>query len=334
MINLNSGPISDEVYSATAGRKSIVVGSHLGPAVNELVANHPSKPTVMQLPTDRPFWELPGDIDVLLTSPGGWKAAPMEKPASWPSALKWIQVESVGIDAYPRWLFDGVTFTCARGFNAPSIAEYVVAHMMRVEKRIDDCVARSPSDWKHIDMGGLAGKTLGIVGFGSIGSTLAALAEAFDMRVLAFKRSAWEKKPEGVEIAESLDEIFSSADHLVMALPATPATRKMIDANVFAKAKDGMHFINISRGSVVDQDALLAAIDAGKLGWATLDVTDPEPLPGGHAFYSHPRIRLTPHISWDGPGNARRLQRIIAENFDAFARNQPLQNLVDVVQGY
>ena len=112
---------------------------------------------------------------------------------------------------------------------------------------------------------------------------------------------------EGMELATDLAAAVADADHLVVAAPATAATHHMVDADVFAAAKPGLHLVNIARGSLVDQDALRRALDDGQVGLASLDTVDPEPLPAGHWLYGHERVRLTPHISWAGPRFVHRL---------------------------
>ncbi|MGA1860645.1 NAD(P)-dependent oxidoreductase [Azospirillum sp. 11R-A] len=120
----------------------------------------------------------------------------------------------------------------------------------------------------------------------------------------------------------------------MLALPLTAATRGLVGAGLLAQAKAGLHLVNVARGALVDQDALLAAIDSGRIANATLDVTDPEPLPAGHPFYRHPAIRLTPHVSWSAPDFDRRLADRILANLDAYARGEPLRDVVDAATGY
>ncbi len=124
------------------------------------------------------------------------------------------------------------------------------------------------------------------------------------------------------------------ADHLVLAAPATDATRHIVNRELLAEAKPGLHVINIARGSLIDNDALLDALANGRLGGASLDVTEPEPLPAGHPFYRHPRIRLSPHTSAIGPHNTAELARKFVRNFSAFTQGTALEDLVDLRRGY
>ncbi|MBX3569186.1 MAG: glyoxylate reductase (NADP(+)) [Rhizobiaceae bacterium] len=314
-------------------KRSLVV-SHLGPDINNLIAGCAPDLDLVVPDNGTPRWQLPARTRILITTPPGWKGAPSERPADWPTGLAWIQLESVGIDAFPKWLLKDVTVTSARGSNAPSIAEYVMAEILGTEKRVHETGIRGPSEWKQIRMGSPQGKVLGIAGFGAIGQALAERARAFGMKVAAFRRSAWTDAPPDVEPVADINALFACSDHLVLAMPATRETRHIVNRESLARAKPGLHLINVARGGLVDQDALLDALQQGHLARATLDVTEPEPLPEGHPFYTHPKVRITSHLAWDGDGNAARMRGIIAENLERFAAGKPLINVIDTERGY
>ena len=118
------------------------------------------------------------------------------------------------------------------------------------------------------------------------------------------------------------------------ATPATAATRHLIDAAAFDALKPGAHLVNVARGALVDQDALLAALDSGRVATASLDVVDPEPLPEGHPLYAHPGVRLSPHISWSAPDTMDRTVALFAENLRRYRAGRPLQGVVDPIAGY
>jgi phosphoglycerate dehydrogenase-like enzyme len=139
---------------------------------------------------------------------------------------------------------------------------------------------------------------------------------------------------EGVELFEDLSAVIASADHLLLALPATDATRSLIDAGLLAHAKPTAHLINVARGSVLDQGALVSALDAGRLGFATLDVTEPEPLPADHPLWRHDRVRLTPHVSSNYTAVRRVLFDKIAANLGRFLRGEAPTDIVDAAAGY
>ena len=132
----------------------------------------------------------------------------------------------------------------------------------------------------------------------------------------------------------SLPDLLGRSDHVAIAAPATPQTRHIIDAEALASIKPGAHLVNIARGSLVDQDALLAALDDGRVACASLDTVDPEPLPDGHPLYSHPKVRVSPHISWSAPGTLERTLEIFVENVQRYRAGRPLTGIVDVEAGY
>jgi phosphoglycerate dehydrogenase-like enzyme len=132
----------------------------------------------------------------------------------------------------------------------------------------------------------------------------------------------------------SLEELLPVADHLVLAAPATPRTRHLIDAGTLELVKPGVHLVNIARGALVDQDALRVALDDGRVAMATLDTVDPEPLPDGHWLYSHPKVRLSAHVSWASPAGLARTLEIFIDNLSRYAAGEPVLHVVDVDEGY
>jgi len=128
--------------------------------------------------------------------------------------------------------------------------------------------------------------------------------------------------------------VVAVADHIVVTVPATAQTRGLFDAALLGQAKPGAHIINVARGSVIDQEALVDALDNGPLDFATLDVTEPEPLPDGHILYTHPRVRLTPHVSSNYQVVRHRLLEKISNDLTRFARGEAPSDIVDHVRGY
>ena len=249
--------------------------------------------------------------------------------------VKWIHVLGAGVDRFPLHAVGGRTMTCSRGAAAPAIAEFVLASMLAVEKKIPEIWIREPPEyWGGVGLGSLRNKTLGLIGLGAIAIETAKRALAFDMRVLAFRRTDAPSPMEGIEIAGSLPELLAASDHVVVAAPATAATRHLLDDAAFAAIKPGAHVINIARGDLIDQEALIRALDAEQVAVASLDVMDPEPLPAGHPLYAHPKVRLTPHISWSSVETITRTIEIFAENLRRYDAGEPLQGLVDVAAGY
>jgi phosphoglycerate dehydrogenase-like enzyme len=129
-------------------------------------------------------------------------------------------------------------------------------------------------------------------------------------------------------------DLVADADHLVLAAPATAKTAHLVNADVLAQAKPGVHLVNIARGALVDQDALRVALDDGRVAMATLDTVDPEPLPAGHWLYEHPNVRLTAHVSWYETEIQKTGIAIFVENVGRFQRGEDLREVVDPDEGY
>jgi phosphoglycerate dehydrogenase-like enzyme len=217
------------------------------------------------------------------------------------------------------------------------IAEYVLAVMLAFEKRLpEEWLTEPPPEWNVPQggpLGGLAGATLGLVGVGAIGTEVAKRALAFDMDVVAHRRSSSPMPLPGIRAA-SLEDVLAEADHLVVTAPATPETYHLIGEETLKLVKPGVHVVNIARGPLVDSDALMAAIDDGRVARASLDVAEGEPLPAGHPLYAHPGVRLTPHSSNSSTRTANRTVQMFTENLARYRAGQALEGLVDVAAGY
>lgn len=309
----------------------LVIASSLPSSFNDKVEAHPGVGRLIRL--DGAPWQVPAEATVLLSFQSSWKAAPAAVPADWPGALDWVHVASAGLDTFPAWSMGVRLMTRGVGAQSPIIAEYILGAVMAHEKRLFDTRPTCPAEWKAHGMGSVAGKTLGVAGLGSIGQAAARLALANGMEVLAVRRRAGEA-PNGVTFVADLGELAARSDHLALALPKTPQTVGCIDADVLGRARPGLHLINIARGDLICDDALLAAMDDGRVGAATLDVTLPEPLPEGHPFWTHPRIRLTPHVAGVSEVTNDRMVAVILDNIDRYRAGQPLVGPIDREAGY
>ena len=250
--------------------------------------------------------------------------------------VQWMHLPATGVDAWPRALLEGRTVTCARGASGIPIAEFVLACMLAFEKRLPETWLDEPTEqWNVARLGEVKGKTVGIVGLGGIGIEVAKRALAFDMQVRALRRNPAAGSPlAGVELAADLDDLLGSADHVVIAAPATAATQHLIDAAALERMKPGAHLVNVARGTLVDQDALRAALDDGRVAMASLDTVDPEPLPEGHWMYRHPKVRLSAHVSWSSPRSFDRIIDSFVVNLQHYMAGEPLEGVVDVDEGY
>ncbi|RXR28479.1 dehydrogenase [Sphingobium fluviale] len=291
--------------------------------------------TVIAAPEECP-WVAANDADIMLVRPtSAWTDnRDLARPAAWPGRLKWVYSGTTGIDFYPRWLLDAPVVTCGRGIASDQIADYVMAAIYLQAKDLEAVRVHAPSQWKTRPLGRMAGSTVGLLGFGAIGTAVARRALAAGVRVTAVRRRKLPSPVDGVELLDQLEDVVASADHLVLALPATDSTRLVIDAAMLGYARPGAHLINVGRGAVLDHEALIDALDAGRLGFATLDVTEPEPLPEGHRLWTHDRVRLTPHVSANHTDVHAVLLERVAANIDRFVRGEALVDIVDKIAGY
>jgi phosphoglycerate dehydrogenase-like enzyme len=307
-----------------------IVLSHLGPeAADQIVAALPGARVVSVAGRGSLADRMKGDV--LLTLP--WGTRNLGDVVT--RGVRWVHSLSTGVDRFPIDLLpDGVTLTCSRGASAVPIAEFVLAAMLAFEKQLPDVWVREPpAQWAMADLGGLEGRTLGLIGAGGIATEVARRALPFGMRVCFVRRTDAPPPLASME-RRTLPEVLAAADHLVVAAPATAATRHLVGADALAGVKRGVHLINVSRGSLIDQAALLEALDSGRVAAATLDVADPEPLPAGHPLYAHPCVRLSPHVSWAAPGALDRLVASFIDNLRRYAAGEPLTGVVDRVEGY
>jgi phosphoglycerate dehydrogenase-like enzyme len=253
------------------------------------------------------------------------------------TTVRWVHVFGAGIEAFPLDRLGDRVLTCAKGATSVPIAEYVLAVMLAYEKRLpEEWLSAPPPEWNVPQgglLGGLAGATLGLVGVGAIGTEVARRALAFDMEVVANRRSSTPMPLPGIEAA-SFEDVLARADHLVITAPATPETHHLIDERALKLVKPGVHVVNIARGTLVDSDALMAALDDGRVSRASLDVAEGEPLPAGHPLYAHPGVRLTPHLSNSSSRTANRTLQIFTENLARWRAGAALEGVVDPTVGY
>jgi phosphoglycerate dehydrogenase-like enzyme len=280
-----------------------------------------------------PANEIPDDVHAEAMF-SVWQPAPVHDRLD-EIGVQWMHIPGTGVDGWPRALLAGRTVTCARGVSAVPIAEYVLAAMLAFEKDMPKIfLEEKPEHWNFAQLGELSGKTVGIIGLGGIGEAVASRALAFDCRVRALRRRPEQGAPAGVELAADLDDLLATADHVVLAAPATGATEHLLDDAAFAAMKPGVHLVNIARGSLVDQDALQRALDSDRVAMATLDTVTPEPLPEKHWLFQHPKVRVTAHVSWSSPHAWDRMLDWFADNLARFSAGQPLLGVVNPDEGY
>ncbi len=253
--------------------------------------------------------------------------------------LRLVQMMGAGVDSLlpAPDLLPAVRVTNARGLHGAQMSEFALAMILGLAKRIPRTLEQKQAHlWKLYGMQQLAGKTLGILGLGAIGAAVAEKARVFGMRVIGTQREA--KAVPNVELvlcgAAGTERVLRESDYLVVLLPLTPETRGSIGARELDWLPRGAALVNLARGGIVDEDALLERLRSGQLGGAALDVYAREPLPPDSPLWDAPNAILTPHIAGLEPEYMRRLTEIAVENIGHLERGEPLRNEVDRARGY
>jgi phosphoglycerate dehydrogenase-like enzyme len=294
-----------------------------------------------------------GGCDILLSF-----RAPDELIRRCPD-LKWIQMTSAGVDRSIQGLLHehaAIMVTSASGIHSTAIAEYTIGSMLAFAHKFHLTMRAQPRhEWMRLSffmntIDSLRGRTLAVVGYGSIGRETARLAQAFGMRILALKRKPAERRdpgwalpgigdPDG-RIPERLygpgecAALMNESDYITVTLPFTPATHHFIGAREIAAMRPHAYIVNIGRGEVIDQAALVKALREKRIGGAGLDVFEKEPLEKDSPLWDLENVILTPHMSGSHRDYNTNVCRIFAENIRRFREGRPLLNLVDRSLGY
>ena len=260
--------------------------------------------------------------------------------------LRWVHCSAHAVGHFP--LADlaamGVAVTNSRGIQSTPIAEHVMGCLLALARRLPETFRHQEQRvWLPNELTGraspwlIAGKTMGVIGLGTLGQAIAVRAKAFGMRVIGMRRNPERGVPDGIDhvIARSeLDRLLDAADVVVLAAPWTPGTDQILDAAAIAKMKPGAVVINVARGQLVDESALAGALTDGTLGGAVLDVFTAEPLPPDSPFWSMPNVIVTPHTSGFRADHFDAVIDLFSENLRRFERGAELLNVVDVEAGY
>ena len=256
--------------------------------------------------------------------------------------LRWLQTGGAGVNGLitPEIQARDLVITNASGIHAEPITEHMFGMLLMVTRRLAQAWEQQKThQWNGDGLGDrvglLAGKTLGVLGVGAIGGQSARVGKAFGMRVLGLRRGG-EPHPdvERMYTPDTRRDFFAECDVVMNTLPLTEKTRGFLGPQEFAAMKTGAIVINTGRGATMDTDALMAALRAGRLAAALLDVTDPEPLPADHPLWTTENVTLTPHYSGSQPGYDARADQIFLENLRRYVAGEPLVNVVDKQEGY
>jgi phosphoglycerate dehydrogenase-like enzyme len=238
--------------------------------------------------------------------------------------LRLIQLLSAGAEKVIPYVPPGVTLCTARGAHDDVVAEWVLSVVLAQVHDLPRFVrSQQEGRWDFTLTDELAGKTVLILGYGSIGAAVAQRLAGFDVRVLPVARTG---RP-GVHGIGSLPDLLPQANIVVLLVPVTPSTERMVDAAFLARLPDGALVVNAARGAIVDTDALLAELTSGRLH-AALDVTDPEPLTAGHPLWSAPGLLLTPHVAGAGGKPMARSLAVAKAQLARYQAGEPLLNVV------
>ncbi len=254
-------------------------------------------------------------------------------------SLRWIHTPSAGVEhlLVRAVLERDLILTNSAGVHAIPIAEFVLAYILSRAKALPTYrEAQAERHWaKEVELLELYGATMLILGLGGIGQVIAERAAAFGMRVWGSRRSA-QPVPhvERVVSGETWRELLPAADYVVVAAPLTSATRGMIDAAALAAMRPSTYLINIARGPLIDESALIAALQHGQIAGAALDTFEQEPLPPTSPLWTLPNLVLTPHSTAFSPRMHARQVALFLDNLQRMLNGQPLRNIVDKTAGY
>lgn len=280
--------------------------------------------------------EAAGDADVILG---------MINPQLFARAhrVKWVHATTAGADAY---LFDemrnsDVALSGDKGLVGSHLADHAFALLLALTRRVARAVLDAPNSWEHRveyrrEEFELEGLTMGIVGFGGTGKAIARRAAGFGMRCIAVDA---EDVPATAEVPEvwgvdRLDELLRTADVVASGLPLSPETRGLFGDHAFALMKPTAILVNVTRGEVVDGDALVRALRSGAIAGAGLDVAPQEPLPPEHALWTTPNVVMTPHTAGASQFRVGRNMDRFCRNLAHFRASEPLEGVIDKIKGY
>lgn len=306
------------IATQNAERYQELLGNQLGHSVDitlantkdEVVSNYGRQPVVL----GRPDFLIP----LLDTEP----------------PVKWLQSTWAGVTPFVQHSFRDYQLTGVKDVFGQQMAEYVLTHLLAFESKLAARVQSQFSKlWDDSLSGMVSGKTIGIMGTGSIGAAVAETCAQFGMLPIGFNTSGLQVAPfKKVFATSELAAFLESSDYVVGILPDLEATTDLLDAAAFASMKDSALLINVGRGNLIDEHALVQALEQGEIASAALDVFKQEPLPATSPLWTAPRLTITGHIA--AVSRPDDIASLFAENYKRFASHQPLLHLIDFDKGY
>ena len=310
----------------------ILIASRQVPEVEAMLNDAPSEVEIHLLPPG----EQPGDhlsgIEIIY---GSISEADFPKAGS----LRWVHQPHAGVEGfmYPAFKASDVVLTNCRRLYGRQISEHAFALLLSLTRSIPAQLEfMKRKHWERVPCIELAGMTMGILGLGGIGRAVAARAKAFEFNVIAVDPESMEK-PDTVTQLGKLDwlpEMMAQSNVVMVCCPSTPETHKLLSHEQFNLLPDGSYLVNVSRGRIVDEDALIAALRNGKLAAAGLDVTYVEPCPPDSPLWTEPNVILTGHSAGASQHIRARAMQLFVENLHRYVKGEPLENVVDKQKGY
>jgi len=256
--------------------------------------------------------------------------------------LRWLHLQSAGVNGYERrdiYGSGGVIVTRAAGVHAPAMAEHALSMALSLTRKLPDLYRNQlAGTWKPVHARKeLHGADVLMLGTGYLASAITPLLRPFGCRITGLRRDTGKPLPpdyDRILPPEKLHEALAGADYIFSTLPMTDKTRHFLNREAFSAVRPGAILINIGRGSTIDHEALMEALDDGRLAGAGLDVTEPEPLPKDHPLWSAPNVIITPHCSaWSDATDRRRYDTFL-RLMDLFLRGEPMPGTIDFEAGY
>jgi phosphoglycerate dehydrogenase-like enzyme len=318
----------------------LVLSANLADPDLKLLEQLPSETNIAVGNSAEAFERLAADADVILS----WSASGklLRDVFHMCPNVRWVHSRSAGLDTvlFPELVASPVPLTNGRGVFSQSLGEFALGAILYFAKDFRRMIANQVAErWQPFDIVEISGQTVGIVGYGDIGRAVATRVRAMGMRILAVKRHGpplYNVDPliNQIYLPEQRTEMIAQCDYIVCAAPLTPETRGLVGEAEFAAMKPNAVIVNIGRGPVIDEAAMVRALTKKRIKGAALDVFDTEPLPAGHPFYHLDNVLLSPHCADHTHDWTEQAMRFFLAQFDRFQQGKPLENIVNKKQGY
>ena len=310
----------------------VLIGSRQASEIEEMLSEVPPGVEVRFLPPGESLQDHIADVNILFGHLG-------EDAMPEATALRWVHQPHAGVEGfmYPAFKASDVILTNCRGLYGTQIAEHAFALLLSITRRIPDQLEfMKTKHWERVPCVELAGMTMGILGLGGIGRAIAARAQPFEFNVIAADIESIDK-PDTVSEFYRLDGLMAflaKSNILMVCCPSTPETHKLLSDAQFSQMPNASYLVNVSRGKVIDETALVTALQSGQLAGAGLDVTYTEPCPPESPLWEQQNVILTSHSAGSSQHIRRRAMQLFIDNLHRYVKSEPLVNVVDKQKGY